>query len=123
MANYEALKALIAARIHDNTEQEITAQDVRGSFDDALDAVNATKAELFDATYGVTTIDEVKAAVDAGKAVRLVYGEIVAPLVRFVYGGAKKGGAKAPEPGRDAWFAYSSNGTIYTYQLLSERRW
>lgn len=45
MANYDTLKATIAARIHDNTEQEITALDVRQSFNDVLDAVNATKED------------------------------------------------------------------------------
>ena len=54
MANYDSVKAVIAAKIHDNTEQEITAQDVRDSFNDALDEVNVTKAETFDATDGVT---------------------------------------------------------------------
>lgn len=45
MANFDTLKAAIAARIHDNTEQEITAKDVRESFDDAIDAINGAKQD------------------------------------------------------------------------------
>lgn len=45
MANFDTLKAAIAARIHDNTEQEITAKDVRDSFDDAIDAINGAKQD------------------------------------------------------------------------------
>lgn len=45
MANFDLLKAQIAARIHDNTEQEITAEDVRRSFNDTIDAINAAKED------------------------------------------------------------------------------
>lgn len=45
MANFDTLKAQIAAKIHDNTEQEITAEDVRDSFDAAIDAINAAKQD------------------------------------------------------------------------------
>lgn len=45
MANFDTLKAQIAARIHDNTDQEITAQDVRDCFDDTIDAINAAKED------------------------------------------------------------------------------
>ena len=45
MANFDTLKATIAARIHDNNEQEITAQDVRDSFTDTIDAINAAKED------------------------------------------------------------------------------
>ena len=45
MANFDTLKATIAARIHDNTEQEITAQDVRDSFTDTIDAINLAKED------------------------------------------------------------------------------
>ena len=45
MANFDYLKAQIAARIHDNTEQEITAEDVRRSFNDTIDAINAAKED------------------------------------------------------------------------------
>ena len=45
MANFDTLKALIAAKIHDNTEQEITAEDVRDSFNAAIDAINAAKED------------------------------------------------------------------------------
>ena len=45
MANFDTLKALIAGKIHDNTEQEITAADVRDSFDETIDAVNGAKQD------------------------------------------------------------------------------
>ena len=49
MAIFDTLKALIAARIHDNTEQEITAKDVRDSFDDTIDAINTAKEDALPA--------------------------------------------------------------------------
>ena len=45
MANFDTLKALIAGKIHDNTEQEITAADVRDSFDETIDAINGAKQD------------------------------------------------------------------------------
>lgn len=45
MANFDTLKAVIAAKIHDNTEQEITAEDVRDSFNSTIDAVNIAKQD------------------------------------------------------------------------------
>ena len=45
MANFDYLKAQIAARIHDNSEQEISAEDVRRSFNDTIDAINAAKED------------------------------------------------------------------------------
>lgn len=45
MANFDTLKAEIAAKIHDNTEQEITAKDVRESLLDTIDAINAAKGD------------------------------------------------------------------------------
>ena len=45
MANFDTLKASIRAKIHDNTEQEISAEDVRDSFLDTIDAVNAAKED------------------------------------------------------------------------------
>lgn len=45
MANFDTLKAQIAALIPDNTEQEITAKDVRDAFGDTIDAINAAKED------------------------------------------------------------------------------
>ena len=45
MANFDTLKATIAARIPDNVAQEITAEDVRQSFLDTIDEMNAAKED------------------------------------------------------------------------------
>ena len=45
MANFDTLKATIAARIPDNIDQLITAEDVRQSFLDTIDEINAAKAD------------------------------------------------------------------------------
>ena len=73
MANFDTLKAQIAAKIHDNTEQEITAQDVRDCFDDTIDAINAAKEDegaIAPAQWGGITGDledqtDLKNALDA----------------------------------------------------------
>lgn len=45
MANFDTLKATIAARIPDNIDQLITAEDVRQSFLDTIDEINAAKED------------------------------------------------------------------------------
>ena len=45
MADFDALKAQIAALIPDNTEQAITAKDVRDAFGDTIDAINSAKED------------------------------------------------------------------------------
>lgn len=45
MANFDTLKATIAARIPDNTDQLIDAEDVRQSFLDTIDDMDAAKAD------------------------------------------------------------------------------
>lgn len=45
MADFDALKAQIAALIPDNTEQAITAKDVRDAFGNTIDAINSAKED------------------------------------------------------------------------------
>ena len=73
MANFDTLKAQIAALIPDNTEQEITAKDVRDAFGDTIDAINAAKEDegaIAPAQWGGITGDlddqtDLKNALDA----------------------------------------------------------
>ena len=81
MANFDTLKAQIAALIPDNTEQEITAKDVRDAFGDTIDAINSAKEDegaIAPAQWGGITGDledqtDLKNALDA-KYVKPVSG-------------------------------------------------
>lgn len=57
MANYDTLKTTIASRIPDNTDQLISAADVRNSFEDTLDEVNATKQDKLVSGSNIKTIN------------------------------------------------------------------
>lgn len=73
MANYDSVKAEIAALIHDNEQQAITAEDVRDAFGAVLDAVNDTKEDegaIAPAEWGgiagnINAQTDLKAALDA----------------------------------------------------------
>lgn len=57
MADFNVLKATIASRIPDNTDQLIDAADVRDSFLDSIDEVNAKKQDKLESGVNIKTIN------------------------------------------------------------------
>ena len=57
MADFNVLKATIAARIPDNTDQLIDAADVRDSFLDSLDEVNGKKQDTLVSGTNIKTVN------------------------------------------------------------------
>lgn len=108
MANFDLLKAQIAARIHDNVAQEITAEDVRRSFNDTIDAINAAKEDegaIAPAQWGGITGDladqtDLKNALDAKQ-------DTISNLATIEAGAAA--GATAVQPGDLATVATSGS--------------
>lgn len=98
MANFDTLKAQIAALIPDNTEQEITAKDVRDAFGDTIDAINTAKEDegaIAPAQWGGITGDledqtDLKNALDAKQ-------DTISDLATIQSGAAA--GATAVQPG------------------------
>jgi hypothetical protein len=108
MANFDTLKAQIAALIPDNTEQEITAKDVRDAFGDTIDAINAAKEDegaIAPAQWGGITGDledqtDLKNALDAKQ-------NTISDLATIQSGAAA--GATAVQPGDLAAVATSGD--------------
>lgn len=108
MANFDTLKAQIAALIPDNTEQAITAKDVRDAFGDTIDAINSAKEDqgsVAPAVWGGITGDlddqtDLKNALDAKQAT-------ISNLSTIESGAAA--GATAVQPGDLATVATSGD--------------
>lgn len=108
MANFDTLKAQIAALIPDNTEQEITAKDVRDAFGDTIDAINTAKEDegaIAPAQWGGITGDlddqtDLKNALDAKQ-------NTISDLATIQSGAAA--GATAVQPGDLAAVATSGD--------------
>ena len=89
-------------------------------------AVLPTIPEYYDAIYDVTTSTQLKEAHDAGNTLRLVYNDMVVPMVSYTYTAGTRGsggGGYGPEPPTpqaaylNVVFETTYGSTVYTFSL------
>lgn len=89
-------------------------------------AVLPTIPEYYDAIYDVTTSAQLKEAHDAGKTLRLIYNDMIVPMVSYTYTSGTRGsggGGSNPEPPTpqaaylNVVFGTTYGSTVYTFSL------